>query len=92
MTTSIYTVLVHERGTNDHNVFSVSACTPSMARNFVQGYFPDFVVERIQRSDAQEVTHFSFAEVNPVISARFHLGLKRKFGAVVCPRRQRVTR
>ncbi len=79
-------------GTQDPAVFSVSACTPAMARQFATGYFPDFVVERIQRVDSPETTHFSFAEVNPVISARFHLGLKRKFGAVVCPRRQHAHR
>jgi hypothetical protein len=63
-----------------------------MARNFVRGYFPEFIVERIQRSDLPEVTHFSFAEVNPVISARFHLGQKRRMRSADCRRKQQAVR
>jgi hypothetical protein len=88
MTSNIYSVLVYERGTQDPAVFSVSACSPSMVRQFVRGYFPDFVVERVLRVNDQEVTHFNFSEVNPVISAQFHLGLRRRHGSVVCRRRQ----
>ncbi len=86
MTLNTYSVLVHERGTQDPAVFSVSACTPAMARQFATGYFPDFVVERIQRVESPETTHFSFAEVNPVISARFHLGGRRRRGSIACTR------
>ncbi len=86
MTTNTYTVHVHERGTQDHAVFSVSACTPQMARQFAIGYFPEFIVDGVQRVESQEKTHFSFAEVNPVISARFHLGGRRRRGSIACTR------
>lgn len=88
MTSNTYSVLVVERGTQDPAVFSVSACSPAMVRNFVRGYFPDFYVQRIERIDGQEVTHFNFSEVNPVISAQFHLGGRRRRGSLVCSRRQ----
>lgn len=92
MTTNTYCVHVHERGTQDHAVFSVSACTPTMARHFATAYFPEFIVDGVQRVESPEKTHFSFAEVNPVISARFHLGGRRRRGSIACSRVQHAHR
>lgn len=63
--------------------FSVSATSQAQARAFVNGYVPDFAIERVVASVAEAEQHYDFAIVNAVTSARFHLRNRRQFGRAV---------
>ena len=61
--------------------FTVSATTRQMVKTFVHAYVPQLVVVSVEHTDTPDTQHYSFADVNPVISAQLHLTNKRRTGS-----------
>ena len=84
MTQHIYRIHGFYRGASKSPlVFTVSAPKMHTVRLFVKAYIPNFVIMSIAKCQKQEATHYTFADVNPVISAHLHLGDRRRTGSVI---------
>jgi len=53
-----------------------------MVRDFCAGFVPGLMIITISATTEKCTQHYSFADVNPVIAARFHIGRRRRFGSI----------
>ena len=76
-----------------HNAvtFTVAATTRQMVKTFVHAYVPQLIIVSVTHTDTAAAQHYSFADVNPVISAQLHLTNKRRTGSVTHRRKQTLS-
>lgn len=89
MTQQLFLVKGFYKGAADAPVtFTVAATNTRMVRSFVHAYVPGLVMRSVTRTEQQAEQHYCFADVNPVISASFHLGNRRRTGSAIHSRRR----